>query len=69
MGFSGGFLDDSKAYFVPSHNSRGQGAKLVRVAARNFTSENVEVTNHGVLSRDAFREEWSARFVNTFSLN
>ena len=46
MGFSGGFLDDSKAYFVPSHNSGGQGAKLVRVAASNFTSENVEVTNH-----------------------
>lgn len=44
-GFSGGFLHDSKAYFVPSHNGRGAGAKFVRVDASNFSSNSVEVCN------------------------
>ncbi|CAM9247898.1 unnamed protein product, partial [Hapterophycus canaliculatus] len=42
-GFSGGFLHDSKAYFVPSHNGRGAGAKFVRVDASNFSGNSVEV--------------------------
>ena len=42
-GFSGGFLHDSKAYFVPSYNGRGAGAKFVRVDASNFSSSSVEV--------------------------
>ncbi|CAM9150627.1 unnamed protein product, partial [Scytosiphon promiscuus] len=42
-GFSGGFLYASKAYFVPSHNGRGAGAKFVRVDASNFSSSSVEV--------------------------
>ncbi|CAN0143713.1 unnamed protein product [Ectocarpus sp. 6 AP-2014] len=42
-GFSGGFLHASKAYFVPSYNGRGAGAKFVRVDASNFSSNSVEV--------------------------
>lgn len=42
-GFSGGFLHDSKAYFVPSYNGRAAGAKFVRVDASNFSSSSVEV--------------------------
>ena len=43
-GFTGGFLHNSKAYFVPSYNGRGAGAKVVRVDASNFSSSSVEVT-------------------------
>lgn len=44
-GFSGGFLDGNRAYFVPFHNGRVGGAKLVRVDAVNFSSNSVEVRN------------------------
>lgn len=42
-GFSGGFLDSGKAYFVPSRNGRGRYAKLVRVDAGTFSADSVEV--------------------------
>ena len=62
-GFSGGFLHDSKAYFVPSHNGRGAGAKFVRVDGRDFTSSNVEVSTRQsyFVSRGPWRAK--ARFA------
>lgn len=51
-GSSGGFLAGGKAYFVPSRNGRGGGAKLVRLDARNFSRDSVEVSiapgRHGI---------------------
>ncbi|CAM9457378.1 unnamed protein product [Ascophyllum nodosum] len=42
-GFNGGFVHDTKAYFVPYNNGRGAEAKFVRVSASNFSIDSVEI--------------------------
>ncbi|CAM9828243.1 unnamed protein product, partial [Discosporangium mesarthrocarpum] len=51
-GFSGGFLQDGKAYFVPFHNGRGTGTKLVRVDASDFVADSIEVLDLSLVDKE-----------------
>ncbi|CAM9319638.1 unnamed protein product [Chrysoparadoxa australica] len=48
-GFTGGFVYDGKAYFIPFHNGEGAATKLVRIDAVTFDAASVEVLDVGLV--------------------